>query len=325
MDTKSLINHLFEKYKELSVKELVSHLNVSKQMVHRLLKEMVLQGELEKLGIAPKTLYRKKKISNRKESTVKLEQNVSEELKESFLMVSDTGQLLDGEEGFRIWCDKRNQAFEKTVKEYLKTVKKYKQYKNTNGLIEGTDKLINTYQGNTYLNKVFYLDFYAIERFGKTRLGTLLHYAKQGQNKYLMNILIKEIKEKVLRFIEDEGFDAVGYVPPTIRREVQIMKTLEENFNVPLPVLNILKISGIIPVPQKSLNKLEDRIVNAENTFAIADIRQFNKVLLIDDAVGSGSTLNQIAEKIKRKEVAKEVYGLSVVGSFKGFDVITDV
>ncbi len=325
MNTKSLINHLFEKYKELSVKELVSHLSVSKQMVHRLLKEMVLQGELEKLGVAPKTLYRIKKIPNRKESTVKLEQNASEELKESFLMVSDTGQLLDGEEGFRIWCDKRNQAFEKTVHEYLKTVKKYKQYKNANGLIEGTDKLIDTYRENTYLNKVFYLDFYAIERFGKTRLGTLLHYAKQGQNKYLMNILIKEIKEKVLKFIKDEGFDAVGYVPPTIRREVQIMKTLEENFNVPLPVLNILKISGIIPIPQKSLNKLEDRIVNAENTFAIADVRQFNKVLLIDDAVGSGSTLNQISEKIKRKELAKEVYGLAVVGSFKGFDVITDI
>ena len=140
-----------------------------------------------------------------------------------------------------------------------------------------------------------------------------------------MNILIREIKENVLKFIVNEGFDAVGYVPPTIRREVQIMKTLEENFNVPLPVVNILKISGIILVPQKSLNKLEDRIENAENTFAIAEVRKFNKVLLIDDAVGSGSTLNQIAEKIKRKEVAKEVYGLAVVGSFKEFDVITDI
>jgi hypothetical protein len=325
MDTKSLINQLFEKYKELSVKELVSHLGVSKQMIHRLLKEMVLKGEFEKLGIAPKTLYRKKKISNRKESNVELEGNASESLKENFLMVSDTGQLLDGEVAFGIWCDKRNQPFEKTVHEYIKTVEKYKQYKNTFGLIEGTDKLKNTYHENTYLNKVFYLEFYAIERFGKTRLGTLLHYAKQGQNKFLMNILIREIKENVLKFIVNEGFDAVGYVPPTIRREVQIMKTLEENFNVPLPVVNILKISGIIPVPQKSLNKLEDRIVNAENTFAIAEVRKFNKVLLIDDAVGSGSTLNQIAEKIKRKEVAKEVYGLAVVGSFKGFDVITDI
>lgn len=55
------------------------------------------------------------------------------------------------------------------------------------------------------------------------------------------------------------------------------------------------------------------------------DNRHFKHVLLIDDAVGSGSTLNQIAEKIKNKEVAKKVTGLAIVGSFKGFDVITDV
>jgi predicted amidophosphoribosyltransferase len=49
------------------------------------------------------------------------------------------------------------------------------------------------------------------------------------------------------------------------------------------------------------------------------------KVLLIDDAVGSGATLNQIAEKIKIKSISKSVYGLAVVGSFKGLDVITDI
>ncbi|PCI98978.1 MAG: hypothetical protein COB15_04765 [Flavobacteriales bacterium] len=38
-----------------------------------------------------------------------------------------------------------------------------------------------------------------------------------------------------------------------------------------------------------------------------------------------GSTLNQIAEKIKTKKIAKKVIGLAVVGSFKGFDVITDI
>jgi hypothetical protein len=46
---------------------------------------------------------------------------------------------------------------------------------------------------------------------------------------------------------------------------------------------------------------------------------------LIDDAVGSGSTFNQIAGKIKYKGVARKITGLALVGSFKGFDVITDV
>jgi predicted amidophosphoribosyltransferase len=48
-------------------------------------------------------------------------------------------------------------------------------------------------------------------------------------------------------------------------------------------------------------------------------------VLLLDDAVGSGSKLNQIAGKLKQKDIAKKITGLAIVGSFKGFDVVTDV
>jgi len=35
------------------------------------------------------------------------------------------------------------------------------------------------------------------------------------------------------------------------------------------PQVNIQKISGIIPVPQKLLYKIEERIANANNTFAV--------------------------------------------------------
>jgi|TARA_B110000967_G_C18819397_1_gene527831 hypothetical protein len=46
---------------------------------------------------------------------------------------------------------------------------------------------------------------------------------------------------------------------------------------------------------------------------------------LIEAAGGSGATLNQIAKKIKNRHISKEVVGLAVVGSYKGFDVITGV
>jgi len=78
-------------------------------------------------------------------------------------------------------------------------------------------------------------------------------------------------------------------------------------------------------VPQKSLGKIEERINNAEHTFAVNETVKYKHLLLIDDAVGSGSTMNQIAGKIKQKGIAKKVTGLAVVGSFKDFDVITDV
>ncbi|MEO8414009.1 MAG: hypothetical protein ABI472_10130 [Ginsengibacter sp.] len=52
---------------------------------------------------------------------------------------------------------------------------------------------------------------------------------------------------------------------------------------------------------------------------------KYNHVLLIDDAIGSGSILNQVAGKIKRKGIAKKITALAIVGNFKGFDVITGV
>jgi predicted amidophosphoribosyltransferase len=70
---------------------------------------------------------------------------------------------------------------------------------------------------------------------------------------------------------------------------------------------------------------MEERIRNAENTFTISDSRKFRHIILIDDAVGSGATMNQIAGKLKSKKTAQKVTGLAIVGSLKGFDVITDV
>jgi predicted amidophosphoribosyltransferase len=121
------------------------------------------------------------------------------------------------------------------------------------------------------------------------------------------------------------SLDAVGFVPPTIKREIQLMQYIRNALNINVPEVKIQKISGIIPVPQKSLSKIDERINNADNTFAIFEKQQYHTVLLIDDAVGSGATLNQIAKKLLEKKVAKRVIGLAIVGSFKGFDVITDV
>lgn len=73
------------------------------------------------------------------------------------------------------------------------------------------------------------------------------------------------------------------------------------------------------------MSKIEERITNAENTFAVSETVKYQNVLLIDDAVGSGSTLNQIAGKLKKKGIAQQITGCAIVGSFKGFDVVTDV
>ena len=327
MNIKNKLQLLFEDKKELSVDEIVSELNVSKQYVHRILNHFVESKQIERIGLPPKTIYRFKAASEKEVvSTENISSDKQQFLQENFILITEIGQLLHGLSAFQNWCEKRKLPLEKTINEFIITKDKYNQYINKNGLISGLEKLKSTKgYDKIFMDELLYLDFYAIERFGKTRLGTILHYAKQGQNKMLMKILINEIKEKIQTIISVYNIDAIAFVPPTIKRETQLMKILANGLKINLPSIQIQKTGGIIPVPQKSLNKIEERINNAENTFVVKGNVSYNTILLIDDAVGSGSTLNQIAGKIKNKQLAKTVIGLAIVGSFKGFDVITDV
>ena len=327
MKIKDKIIKLLRDRGDLSVKEMIDLLHVSKQAIHKSINQLQEASLVIKLGKVPKTIYRLKINQQEKIITaINIDDKTTEFLKKNFLLITETGEMKEGLDGFEKWCRQRKLPVEKTIAEFIQTKKKYESYYNKFGVIDGNEKMQNTKEyDKIFLDQVYYLDFYAIERFGKTMLGTLLHYAKQGQNKFLMSKIVHEIKPKLEKLLKTGKFNAVGYVPPTIRREVQIMKYLETHLKVNLPKVNIQKISGIIPVPQKSLSKIEERITNAENTFAVSETVKYNHLLLIDDAVGSGSTLNQIAGKIKQKGIANKVTGLAVVGSFKGFDVVTDV
>ena len=324
MSAKRKILELLRELDDLSVLELQERLPYSKQSIHVTLRTLMAEGEITKLGKTPKTIY---KLADRVP-------NYLSEPKESyglpfphdFLQITELGQLIYGIQAFSYWCKKRNLPTEKTIREYEKTLKKYDSFRSKKGIITGFQKLKNTAGfSSVHLDALYYLDFYAIERFGKTSLGTLMHFAKQGQNEHLMERIVERIKESIAVLVKESKFDAVAFVPPTIKRELQIMKYLNKHLAIALPHIEVHKINGIIPVPQKSLSKIDERISNANHTFTVSKNRRYSHVLLIDDAVGSGATLNQIALKIKRKKVAKKVTGLAIVGSFKGFDVITDI
>lgn len=70
---------------------------------------------------------------------------------------------------------------------------------------------------------------------------------------------------------------------------------MEIKLKIQLPIVKLNTFSGIMPIPQKSVNKLEKRIVNIENSFSIPKKNVYNHIILIDDAVGSGATLYMIA------------------------------
>ncbi len=312
---------------EASVNELQEQIQVSRQMLHRVLNRMLEEGYLQKLGRAPKVFYRiSETLAAKKSFILSLSEDEISFLNKHFLLITEMGKRLEGVGAIQTWCERQKLPVEKTIREYIATEKKYLHYFLSNGLINGTEKLKNTKGFDVVaVDELFYCDFYTIERFGKTKLGTLLHFAKQGQNRQLTQEIISLTKNKVEVLLKQKKIEAVGYIPPTIKRHLQFMTVLHKGFNLSLPHLNLVKVSGAILVPQKALNKIEDRISNARGSIVVKETRQFENVLLIDDAVGSGATINETAVKLKQKRTSKKVFGLAVTGSFKGFDVIQEV
>jgi biotin operon repressor len=298
--TKDKILKLLKKHGQLTVHELSELLHASRQYVHRMISELEENGSIKKIGSAPRVYYSIVEENEQTKSVEFISFENEQFLSTHFLVVDPLGNSLEGLEAMK--------------------------YLDENGMIDGKSKLINTQGiGEIGVDNLFYLDFYAIERFGKTRLGTLMHYAKQGQNKRLMKQIVTEINQRIHNYISLSKVDAIVFVPPTINRKIQIMSVLEKLLTIELPAVKVDKIKTPIIIPQKALSKIFERIANAKNTFVVPLQKKYNHVLIIDDAVGSGATINEIALKLKSKKVAQKITGIAITGSFKGFDVISEL
>jgi hypothetical protein len=324
MKTSEKIIEYIKKKSQVSGRELADYLELSDRAVRKQLFALMEKGVLAKAGKPPKVFYLFKDKKSEPLATDEIDKKTRDKIGEKYLLITPSGERLEGCAGFKYWCDKQNLPVEKTAQEYLKTIRKYDAFKKS-GFIDGTGKIKNTF-GQINLDRLYYLDFYSIERFGKTKLGQLLLYAKQSQDRKLMKELIVEIKPRVDQIIKKYRISGIGYIPPTVKREVQLMKVLEKGLKENIRTIKIIKLKTEISIPQKTLNKLSDRVENARKTFVVEENAAFKNILLIDDAVGSGATMNEIAGKIKTRGICSgNIIGLSITGSFKGFDIISEV
>ena len=158
--------------------ELADVFDISDRAIRKQLSKLFENGEIYKIGKPPKVYYLIAKDSQDKLVVVGVAEKTRKQIEQKFLIITPVGEKKEGFEGFAYWCEKNNLPIKKTATEYLNTVAKYDKYKK-GGLIDGSSKLKNTLD-KINLDKTYYLDFYSIERFGKTRLGQLLLYAKQS-------------------------------------------------------------------------------------------------------------------------------------------------
>jgi predicted amidophosphoribosyltransferase len=129
--------------------------------------------------------------------------------------------------------------------------------------------------------------------------------------------------------IKKEKFDAIAITPHSIDRKNQLLWFLKKKLKeLNLPFINIVKYyPNNIAIPQKSLKTRAQRIQNAKNTIFINEknIKKYKKVFLIDDFVGSGSTLNETAKKLKELAVEEIIWFSYVWNLNLSYDVINEV
>lgn len=318
--TRTEIIDFVTKQHQVTAKLIIDHVGLTAPAVFRHLSRLVSDGILVKRGTPPKVFYSLAPVMTA-HKVVTLEPSVERVINERFLKITPNGVLQTGVQAFVDWCMSRKLDPAKTSADYIASIKKFDGYKKDER-IDGMSKLQHALP-SVFLDQLYYLDFYAIERFGKTKLGELILYAKQSQNKALTKIVANDVHDRILTVIKDFHIDAVGFIPPTVKRDVQFMKELERLLHLSLPTIQITKVRTAISVPQKTLSKLEERIENAKQSLVVEERNMYKNILLIDDAVGSGATINEVAEQIRTKKLCTgKVIGLALTGSFSGFEVI---
>ena len=303
---------------------------ISGVAVHNHLRKLLSENQIVKHGKPPLVFYSLSKTSPlQDEIPPSIPKETENFLRKNYLYISPSGDQLEGFEGFQKWASglRLEKQIPSLVSEYEKIRKDADAFiVKGKGYINATEKVRNTFK-QLALDGLFYKDFYGLPKFGKTRLGAMLLFAKQGQNIKLIHEISKECQSTILALIKEKKVDSVAFVPHSIPRQIQFLKEFEKDLKLSEPKIEIVKAyTGAIQVPQKSLSKLEERILNAENTFFLKkNPIKTKSVLLIDDAVGSGATMNAVAEKIREHYSPKQITGFAAVGSYKGFEVIKEV
>ncbi len=135
------------------------------------------------------------------------------------------------------------------------------------------------------------------------------------------------ISDDIQYLSKQYDIDGVLYVPHSIPRKRQFLPALRQSLRLPLFEIRADKVfSNGIPVAQKSLAKIDERLDNAARTIFLRPPHQtLRHILIIDDAIGSGGTVNEVARKLKHLSGSTTCHAYAVVGSYKGFDVISTV
>lgn len=312
---------IIKEHNQIRSSEIVKILNISLKTVYKHLAKLLDEDLIVKVGSTP-TVYYSIKKENENNRFVFDKNDII--INENYLYVSPSGEVNRGVAGFQEWCQKNKFEYDKEKKTFIEKFKAFEKLKKS-GVISAKKSILSG-KNKVYLDNIFFSDFYNIGHYGKTKLGQLVYLGKTSQNKTIIKEIVKLVYPAILNIINKYDIKLICFIPPTMDRKVQFMDVFKKGLKLNLSEIIAIKVPSLTKVPQKTLRKLEDRIDNATKTIAVNPSQIIDgNVLIIDDATGSGATLNETARKIKNIKSDIKVIGYSVVGSYKGFDVISEV
>ncbi|MGL4687292.1 MAG: ComF family protein [Fusobacteriaceae bacterium] len=133
------------------------------------------------------------------------------------------------------------------------------------------------------------------------QIKRLLSDYKLKNRKYLRNILSEIVEKKIKKIILEEKINIV--IPVPISEE----RMLERGFNQVEEILDISKIKYEKIIRVKNTKHMyiyknkEERVANVINSFKIDLELQDKNILLVDDILTTGATMEEIIREIKRK------------------------
>ena len=327
-------------------------ITVGRVMLHRHLKVLASKELISRIGSPPKVYYKYNEPpeeNNQKQIELPIPETIVDpSIIANYFAFTSGYKFLEGLEGFNEWFKVKqlpnllkqkskkkplvqqvNAAYHGSLNEFCK-LRKNLEGQIKNSLFDGTPRY-QSIHSNPIIDHVYYLDFYSLPIYGKTRLGWYVQKAKVGDKLSMrfIDTIAKVLQPTLDSFIDQRKVDAILWVPHSLNRPVSLMDELKKRLATSTPSIKIMKAFPAEVIPQKSISDLQARIDNALSSNHILASRsqlvKFKHILIVDDAIGSNATIHSIAFRLRQSVPNAIISAISIVGSFKGFDVIQDI
>ena len=332
LTTKQKILDLLEKTPEMTPGQLIIQLKLSPTIIYANLKLLLHQQKITKYGTTPNVIYALVAPEDQNSTVIDPAQEAiispaeKEYLNQNYMYIAENGVEIKGYPAFIYWASSKNKNkdLKTLVREWITVRKETAKYINNDGYLDMTDTTNRQFNHDGLLYKVFVSDFYTLPNgMGKTLLGTQVYYAKMSEVLRLTMQIANQVKPTMEKIIALHKVTVVGYIPHSKKRKIQFIPKFKEFIDLSFRKEIVLTKTypTEIRVEQKTLRSTKERENNARQTISLTKIPALannDVVLLIDDLVGSGATVHEMAKKIKRINPQVVVIAYGIVGNADG-------